>query len=146
MAIFGPQGIRDSVRKSYGKHVQMYQAEPPSEGVSVHHASLHSTLVLRYAFAYRPMPEAIVWLEIGPLLELPEEDALSALAEYVVYKERPARADLRLLQSAVARGMDFLSHEDQEFFFSAACQYRFQWKKLWAPASRGERVAESEEG
>ena len=34
--------------------------------------------MLRYAFSYRPMPEAIVWLEIGPLLELPEEDALSA--------------------------------------------------------------------
>ena len=136
MTIFGPQGIRDSITKSYGKHVRMYETEELPEGISVHHASLHSTLVLRYAFAYRPIPEALVWLEIGPLLGLPEEEALAALAEYVVYKERPKRADAGLLHRALKRGMGLLSQEDQEFFFSAACEYRFQWKKLWAPADR----------
>jgi len=139
MAIFGPQGIRDSVITSYGKHVRMYEAEVLPEGVSVHHASLHSTLVLRYAFAYRPIPEALVWLEIGPLLGLPEEEALTALAEYVVYKERPKRADVELLKGAIAKGMELLSPEDKEFFFSAACQYRFQWKKLWAPDGSTDR-------
>ena len=139
MTIFGPQGIRDSVTKSYGKHVRMYETEELPEGISVHHASLHSTLVLRYAFAYRPIPEALVWLEIGPLLGLPKEEALAALAEYVVYKERPERADAGLLLRALEKGMGLLSQEDQEFFFSAACEYRFQWKKLWAPADRTDR-------
>lgn len=135
MAIFGPQGIRDSIYKSYRKHLEMYRSseEPAPEGISDHHAALHGALVLRYAFAYRPVPEAIVWLELGPLLNLSEEDALRGLAEYVVYKERPSSADLKLLGHLIGTGMMSLAREDREFFLSAARKYRFPWRKIWPP-------------
>lgn len=130
MAIFGAQGIRDSVKKAYRKHREAYRTKSPAEEFSEHHAALHGALVLRYAAAYRAVPEALVWLELIPFLPLEEEEAVEAVAEYVVYQERGRDADLDGLRSSVRRGLAGLSREDRKEFTAAAENYRFAWRRL----------------
>ncbi len=135
MAIFGARGIRDSVRTAYRKHRELFEEERPPSGISRHQAALHGALVLRYAAAYRAVPEGVVWLELVPFLPLPPEEGLEALAEYVVFKERRRGADLRRLRDWIARGMAELSGEDRRTFLEAAGERRFLWLSLLEPNS-----------
>jgi hypothetical protein len=52
-----------------------------------------------------PVNEAIIWSELVPFLAMKETDAATALAEYVVFKERPTEARVawlkRLINSAL---------------------------------------------
>ncbi len=131
MAIWGAQGIRDSIRKAYRKHLRMLEEEAgPEEGVEPHHVALHGALLLRYAAAYRAKPGALVWLELGPFLALDPEPALDALAEYVVFKERPRQARRDLLKARIREGLRLMTAEDQQFFLSAARRHRFAWSSL----------------
>ncbi len=129
MAIFGARGIRDSIRKAYRKHLTLYEGEPES-GIPPHHSALHGALTLRYAASYRARPAALVWLELGPFLALAPESAVEALAEYVVYRERPKLADEPLLRRRVRDGLEALAQADREWFLSAAQSYRFPWLRL----------------
>lgn len=132
MAILGAQGIRDSIHRTYRKHLRMFQEEgaPLEEGMTPHHASLHGALTMRYAASYRARPAAVVWLELAPFVELPPEEALQALAEYVVFRERPKLADLEILGSHIRRGLALLTEEDRRLFSSAAESYGFPWLRL----------------
>jgi hypothetical protein len=108
----------------------IYQLQPPENGVPAHHSALHGALALRYAASYRGVPEAVVWLEVAPFLTLSSEQSVAALAEYVVFKERPAKADRELVETSVRRGLELLGDEDRQLFVSAAREYRFGWWRL----------------
>ncbi len=130
MALFGAQGIRDSIRRAYDKHLRLFEVEPPEPGVSPHHASLHGALTLRYAASYRARPAGLIWLELTPMVGLEPEAGLRALAEYVVYRERPRLADQNLLRELLHEGLRALAPADLELFLSAAETYNFPWLRL----------------
>lgn len=130
MALFGAQGIRDSIHRAYRKHLRLFEEDPPEPGVSPHHASLHGALTLRYAASYRARPAGLVWLELAPIVGLEPDAGLRALAEYVVFRERPRLADEELLRGLLEQGWTTLDRADQELFLSAAETYRFPWLPL----------------
>ncbi len=135
MALFGAQGIRDSIRRAYKKHLRLFEEDPPEPGVSPHHASLHGALTLRYAASYRARPAGLVWLELGPIVGLEPEAGLRALSEYVVFRERPRLADQATLRDLLREGLQTLAPADRELFLSAAQAYKFPWLCLVAKES-----------
>lgn len=114
MAIFGAQGIRDAMTKSYHKHASELIGKALPDGTSIHQAALYGALASRYKAGFKPMPEVAVWAELSPFLKLPSNEAISALAEYVVYKEMPAMADVPALSAQIRNGLSLLPHEDRE--------------------------------
>jgi hypothetical protein len=127
MTLFGAQGIRDSLAKTYQKHLRLFQNTPPENNLPLHHSALHGSLALRYAASYRGIPDNVVWLEVAPFLTLPSEQSVRALAEYVVFKERPRKANREFLERSIQRGLELMSAEDRELFVVTAREYGFSW-------------------
>ena len=134
MALFGAQGIRDSLIKTYKKHLRLFQGTPPENNLPLHHSALHGALALRYAASYRGIPDNVVWLEVAPFLALPSKESVLALAEYVVFKERPHKANRKFVEKSVKRGLELMSVEDQELFVGSAREYGFAWLTFTNPS------------
>ena len=137
MAIFGPQGIRDAMTKSYHKHVRELTGKTLPDGTSLHHAALYGALATRYIVGGEPTMEAVVWAELAPFLNLPPDEGLAALAEYVVYKEMSNRAGIATLSEQIARGLSLLPKRDREAFGTMAEINGIAWLPL---TQRGDAV------
>ena len=114
MTIFGAQGIRDAMTKSYHRHIRKLQGYPKSDGTTLHQASLYGALASRYMVGFKNVSEAAIWAELTPFLTLDPDDGLIALAEYVVYKEMPTKADVELLTRHINNGLSLHNEEDRE--------------------------------
>jgi len=116
MTIFGPQGIRDAMTNSYRKHLRKLAGDSLPSGTSLHHASLYGALTTRNMVGSESQSEAEVWTELAPYLNLPSEEAVAALAEYVIYKEMPEKTDVENLRVQVRRGWSLLALDERESF------------------------------
>ncbi|MBI5763032.1 MAG: hypothetical protein HZA51_05860 [Planctomycetes bacterium] len=130
MAIFGSQGIRDAMTKSYHKHISDLDPKKIPDGTSLHQAALYGALATRYIVSLKPKAEVVVWLEIAPFMRLPSNDAVNALAEYVVYKEMPTEARVATLTSQVRKGWSLLPQEEQETLKAVAEINGVAWLSL----------------
>ncbi len=63
---------------------------------------------------FKSTPEVVVWAELAPFLNLPPDEALAALAEYVVFKEMSAKADIPTLSAQIGRGLSLLAQDERE--------------------------------
>jgi hypothetical protein len=97
----GAEGCREAMRESYVKHVQLARegriptTDPP------HTVGLYGALGSRYRARGTPVVEAVMWGELAPFLAMRESDAVEALAEYVLYQERPRDARLHWLKELI---------------------------------------------
>ncbi len=130
MAIFGPQGIRDAMFKSYRKHVNIFRNRPLPEGTTLHQVGLYGCLGTRYMTGFKMQSEVELWLELTPFLKLTPDDGLAALAEYIVYKEMPAKADVMMLTDQLKKGLSMLNQEEQETTLVVARINSFTWTYL----------------
>jgi len=130
MAIFGAQGIRDAMTKSYHKHVSDLKGTALPDGTSLHQAALYGALATRYRVGLKPKQEVAIWAELAPFLKLPSNDGVAALAEYVVYKEMPAEADMVTLSAQIRKGWALLPHEERETLKLAAKINSVMWLSL----------------
>lgn len=82
-------GVRESMKDSYSKHVRAAQngTIPLAEGVTYHIAGLYGALSTRYMSAKIPRLEPLIWSELVPFILMPEQESPEALAEYVVCAE-----------------------------------------------------------
>ena len=130
MAIFGAQGIRDAMTKSYHKHVREATGNTLPDGTSAHQAALYGALATRYSAGLKSTSEVVVWAELAPFLNLPSDEAIAALAEYVVYKEMPAKADTQALSAQIGRGLSRLAQDERESFTMLAEINSVAWLSL----------------
>lgn len=96
----GADGCREAMRESYDKHVRVARQEG-TEASSPHVAGLYGTLGTRYIARGMPVTEVILWGELAPFLVMKEAEAVEALAEYVVFQERPKDARVTWLKEAL---------------------------------------------
>ncbi len=130
MAIFGEQGIRDAMTKSYHKHVRDLAEQALPGGTSLHQAALYGALATRYMAGFKSKPEVVVWTELAPFLNLPPDEGLAALAEYVVYKQMPATADVPTLSAHIVRGWSLLAEDERESLRTMAEINNIAWLRL----------------
>ena len=130
MAIFGAQGIRDAMVKSYHRHVRKWTGQSLPDGTSLHQVGLYGALSSRYLAGLKSISEVVVWAELAPFLKLEPDQGLAALAEYVVYKEMPAKADEAYLSKQIKKGLSLWKGEGREEMEMAAKINEFAWTSL----------------
>jgi hypothetical protein len=130
MAIFGAQGIRDAVLKSYQKHIHKFERESLPEGTTLHQMGLYGCLATRYMAGFQSKSEVELWSELLPFVRLKADDGLAALAEYIVYKEMPPEADVTALTERLRDGLSLLAKEEREMAMVAAQVNAFAWVGL----------------
>lgn len=132
MAIFGAQGIRDAMVKSYRKHLRDLEGQQLPDGTSLHQAALYGALATRYIAGLRSLPETVLWAELAPFLQLQPEAGVNALTEYIVYKEMPAEADVGMLSAQINEGLSRLDDEERESLVMLGSANAFSWTNLMA--------------
>lgn len=96
------EGCREAMRMSYKKHLRGARQGMVSDAdTSPHYAGLYGALASRYKVLRMPMMEVVIWAELVPFLLMRETEAVEALAEYVVYKERPSEAKVSWLKKLI---------------------------------------------
>jgi len=130
MTIFGTQGIRDAMTKSYHRHVAKLRGQPLSGGASLHEVGLYGALATRYMVRLQPVLEVVIWAELVPFINLNPNDGLAALAEYVVYKETPLDAKRDWLSDQIKKGLSLLGNEEREAIEVVAKMNKFVWMEL----------------
>lgn len=130
MAIFGAQGIRDAMTKSYHRHVRQWTGQSLPDGTTLHQVCLYGALSTRYKAGFQSASEVVIWAELAPFLNLEPDYGLAALAEYVVYKEKPLDAKRKWLSSQVKKGFLLLEEDEREAMKMMAEANGFAWKEL----------------
>ena len=93
------EGTRESMRMAFDKGISRAGGDVKR--------GLFEALASRWKVGGVPineMTETMIWVELTPFLHLPRNEARTAIAEYVVYKERPAEANIAWLTQVVQRG------------------------------------------
>ena len=100
--LFGvPDACRETMRKSYEKHVRLaHEGKLPSTNPP-HNLGLYGALGTRYIARGTPVVEVALWGELAPFLIMKEEQAVEALAEYVVFQEHPKDARVVWLKMVI---------------------------------------------
>ncbi len=104
-------GTREAMRKSYYRHRAKFETAPDKvpPDTSHHEAAMYGALATRYRASGSSAEdveemEVFIWCELVPFLELETDEAVEALAEYVVWKETPVEARVSWLRSRVQKG------------------------------------------
>jgi hypothetical protein len=99
---FTADGCREAMLDSYAKHVKLaLKGGIDVEASSPHFAGLYGALASRYRAWGERTDEGTVWLELAPFLLMDAAVAPKALAEYVLYKERPKAAKVAWLREQI---------------------------------------------
>jgi len=96
------EGTRESIRFSYQKHKNNASTGAQDDPHSV---GLYGALATRYRLLRQPASEEQIWVELLPFLVMPQSDSVKALAEYVVYLERPEAAEEVWLRSVINQSL-----------------------------------------
>jgi len=87
------EGCREAMFFSYKKHLKPSNRTEDLKGsMPLHHVALYGALGSRYRRRRITITELDIWAELVPFLLMSEREAPEALAEYVVYQERPREA------------------------------------------------------
>ena len=93
------EGTRASIRFSYKKH--LHGAAKACSDSDPHSVGLYGALATRCRLMGRSGSEVDVWAELAPFLGMAPGQAVDALAEYVVFLERPGDARVAWLRALV---------------------------------------------
>jgi len=130
MTIFGAQGIRDAMTKSYHRHVAKFRGQVLPDDTSLHQVGLYGALATRYMVRFQPVLEVVLWAELVPFVNLNPDDGLEALAEYIVYKETPLDAKRDWLSDQIKKGLSLLGDEEREAIEIVANMNKIVWMEL----------------
>ena len=130
MAIFGAQGIRDAMKRTYFKQVEVARAQTLPSGASLHQIGLYGALASRYIAGAQQPFELMVWAELFPFMHLDADMALDALAEYIVFKEMPQKAERQWLEQVVQHGIGLWDQESRDSHLMLARARNFAWANL----------------
>lgn len=99
------EGTRESIRMSYRKHVNMARSGRLPAVDAPHVIGLFGALASRYRVMGKESSEPSIYSELAPFLGMEESEGVEALAEYVVYQERPGEARLAWLREVINRSL-----------------------------------------
>ena len=140
-------GIRDAMTMSYRKVLPLINEKQQylPEGTTPHYAELHSVLEARYmTFLEEPLPDGVIWLELLPFMHLEPELSITALAEYVVYKELPEKFNYSVLVPLLKEGLGMMDESERQALERNMKGYRFAWGVLLDGVSKDESQAGAE--
>ena len=124
------EGIRESMRMSYDKHLKKAQSGAMSApDTTPGQFALYGALATRYQTAGTSPPEPILWAELAPFLALCDSDARESLAEYVAYCEKPGEARVDALRTKVNEGLRRANKEQRMMAFMGL-QQPVAWARL----------------
>jgi hypothetical protein len=129
-----PEGCRESTRLSYDQHLTGALKGNGASGDAPHHTALYGALASWYNVRGVPIREAMIWGELAPFLLVPEAEAREAIAEYTVYLETPAQANVAWLAGLVndaLRPVPVSKESPRSMAFFGA-MYGAAWYKLLA--------------
>lgn len=130
----GADGCRETMRRSYEKHVRLArQGKSPSTG-SPHSLGLYAALGTRYIARGTPVVEVAIWGELAPFLNMKETEAVEALAEYVVFQEYPREARVAWLKARINAALRAPS--DKLVLATAGFINQVSWCALLEPDTR----------
>jgi len=95
------EGAREAMRLSYKKHLDLARQGKIPSAHNPCHTGLYGALGSRYKMRGMPVTEIVLWSELVPFLLMKETEATEALAEYVVYQEKPEEANISWLKKLI---------------------------------------------
>ena len=104
-----------------------FQNQTLPEETTLHQVGLYCCLETRYRAGFQSKSEVELWGELAPFLNLAPDNGLKALAEYIVYKEMPAKADMTKLIDSLREGWGALSKDEQKAIEVVAKMNNFAW-------------------
>lgn len=128
----GTEGCREAMRESYEKHVREARREG-IKGSSPHEVGLYGALGTRYIVRGTPVAEVILRGEIAPFLVMKEAEAVEALAEYVVFQERPKDARVAWLKKAINSSLRSCRETSRTAMAAAGLINQVAWCALLEP-------------
>lgn len=129
----GADGIREAMRESYTKHLQLAQERAVSSDGTPHAIGLYGALGSRYRVSSRQMSEPQLWAELAPFLAMPQAQSVEMLAEYVAFQEIPQQANIRLLSEAINLAVESGFDDDQKLMGVVAFMNHAPWCSLLNP-------------
>jgi hypothetical protein len=133
MAIFGANGIRDAMKRTYEKHYELArQGKIPASSDDPHYAGLFGALGSRYRLLGK-FSEQAVFLEVMPFWKLDPSVGKEALAEYVVFMESPKDCNQEWLSSQIKEGLRRFGAADKETsdgMLMMVEMNRIRWREL----------------
>jgi hypothetical protein len=102
--IFNAEGIREAVRISYIKHMKGAPSKTIPES-SIHFSSMLGVLMTRYRSRGIQINEIAIYGEISPFLCMDPLKAIEALAEYIVFIEKPWDARINWLKNTLNQAL-----------------------------------------
>lgn len=104
-----PEGCREAMRQSYHKHYDLARRGVAPVHTDPHRAGLFGALGTRYiargVIPNPAFPDVVLWPELAPFLLMSKEDAVEALAEYVLWQERPSAARREWLAAKINKAL-----------------------------------------
>lgn len=130
------ESIRGTMKKTYDNHRRKAElGELSAPDSKPHELALYGALATRYQSAGMDPPEIIVWQELAPFLGLSDDEARDSLAEYVVYRERPIDAKVRVLAEKIGQGITALDATARTMA-AMAVQQKVAWGQLLSDDAR----------
>lgn len=125
----GPEDPRDAIRMSYNEH--RFRSSLP-QGTSPHRAGLYGALRARYLARGQSVSEMTLWAELAPFLLMAEGTGCEALAEYVIYQEDPAQANVSWLTKILSASLrpSIHSQDSSRTMLSLAMMKNLLWCSL----------------
>jgi len=116
----GAEGIREAMREAYENHRRAAIARtiPVPPGECPHHFGLYGALASRHIVRNIPCSEIVILSQLAPFYLMDETDAVEALAECVVFWERPRDARLSWLTAKINKAL--LTAPDNTYLLMAA--------------------------
>ncbi len=137
---FTADGCRDAMRESYQKHHDLARKGLLPAAVEPHYAGLYGALGSRYRLrGLLPRDvtrDVILRSELAPFLAMSEEDAVEALAEYVLWQERPTWARTEWLAQKINETLNGPKNNEVLLFAGAAFINKVAWYKLLTPRNK----------
>ncbi|NOT00228.1 MAG: hypothetical protein HOP29_06330 [Phycisphaerales bacterium] len=130
------ESIRDTMKKTYDNHRRKAESgELSAPDSKPHELALYGALATRYQSGGMDPPEIIVWQELAPFLGLSDDEARDSLAEYVVFRERPIDAKVRVLSEKISQGITALDVTARTMA-AMAVEQKVAWGRLLSDDAR----------
>ena len=126
----GADGCRKAIRDAYTKHVQLAKHRQSPSHDSSHVIGLYGALGLRHRARGTKGGDIQIWNELAPFLAMGEQEAVEALAEYVVFTESPQEAQLPWLRDIVNSALENLSNDSHRKMATIGMRNHVAWCAL----------------
>ncbi len=124
----GADGCREAMRDSYAKHVRLAK-NVHEVRESSHAMGLYGALGARYRARGINIGVGI-WHELAPFLALAEQEAVEALAEYVLFQERPKDARITWLKEIINSALKNVTNDSQRRLAAVGVLDQVAWCAL----------------